>query len=111
MRPFRPVRRPSGEGTPESGIRVVADVVLRPHDPQPNASFPTSVFLTSLMPHPDDAFWTSTFIESNGLRLHVLRTPVPNRAGRPAIVLAHGVTDNARCFTTFAERLAPTFDV
>ncbi len=51
--------------------------------------------------------WKSGYIDANGLRLHYTRTG----GDKPAVVLAHGVTDDGLCWTPVAEELAPEYDV
>ncbi len=51
--------------------------------------------------------WQSGFINTNGLRLHYTRTGDP----KPALVLAHGVTDDGLCWSPVASVLAPEYDV
>ena len=45
--------------------------------------------------------------EANGIRIHYTRTG----GDKPAIVLAHGVTDDGLCWMPVAEALAPAYDV
>jgi N-formylmaleamate deformylase len=51
--------------------------------------------------------WQSDFIDANGIRLHYTRTG----GDRPAVVLAHGVTDDGLCWSPVAEVLAVDYDV
>jgi len=51
--------------------------------------------------------WQSDTIEVNGLRLHYTRTG----GDKPALVLAHGFSDDGLCWTPVAEILAPDYDV
>ncbi len=51
--------------------------------------------------------WTSGEVEANGIRLHYTRTG----GYRPALVLAHGVTDSGLCWTPLAEALQDDYDV
>jgi N-formylmaleamate deformylase len=44
---------------------------------------------------------------TNGVRLHVYRTG----SNRPALVFAHGITDNGLCFLPIAEQLAEDFEI
>ncbi len=44
---------------------------------------------------------------ANGVRLHVARSA----AARPALVFAHGITDNGLCFMPLAEKLADAFEI
>jgi N-formylmaleamate deformylase len=51
--------------------------------------------------------YTPKFINSNGIKLHYYRTG----GHKPALVLAHGITDDGLCWTHLAETLADDFDV
>src|SRR6266516_882040 len=51
--------------------------------------------------------WQAGDIEANGIRLHYTRT---GGAG-PAVVLAHGFSDDGLCWTPVAEALAPEYDL
>jgi N-formylmaleamate deformylase len=51
--------------------------------------------------------WQSDFIHTNGIRLRYTRTG----GDKPAVVLAHGVTDDGLCWSPVAEVLAPDYDV
>ena len=51
--------------------------------------------------------WQAGDIEANGLRLHYTRTG----GDKPAVVLAHGFSDDGLCWTPVAETLAPEYDV
>ena len=51
--------------------------------------------------------WQSGFVEANGIRLHYTRTG----GDKPALVLAHGVTDDGLCWAPLAEALAADHDV
>jgi hypothetical protein len=51
--------------------------------------------------------WPSGFVATNGVRLHYLRSG----GDLPAVVLAHGALDDARCWARVAEALAPDYDV
>jgi pimeloyl-ACP methyl ester carboxylesterase len=52
--------------------------------------------------------WRSAFVEANGVRIHYWRT---GGAGKPVIVMAHGVTDSALCWASFARRLENDYDI
>lgn len=54
------------------------------------------------------ARWHEGDVEANGTQLHYERT---GQGDKPAIVLAHGITDNGRYWTPLAERLEPDYDV
>lgn len=51
--------------------------------------------------------WASGFVETNGVRLHYLRSG----DAMPPIVLAHGGLEDARCWSPTAEALATNHDV
>jgi len=51
--------------------------------------------------------WQSDYIQANGLRLHYHRTG----GHKPALVLAHGFSDNGLCYTALARELEPAYDV
>ena len=51
--------------------------------------------------------WQTGKIETNGIKLAYTRTG----GAKPALVLAHGVTDNGLCWTPLASQLAPDYDV
>jgi N-formylmaleamate deformylase len=51
--------------------------------------------------------WQSAFINTNGIRLHYVRTG----GAKPSVVLAHGVTDDSLCWSPVAGVLAPDYDV
>lgn len=53
--------------------------------------------------------WSDGYLYANGIRLHYYRaTPAP---GKPAIVMAHGVTDNGLCWATLSEKLEADYDL
>ena len=52
--------------------------------------------------------WTPHEVEANGLTIHYLRT---GGANKPALVLAHGSTDNGGCWGRVASALADRYDV
>jgi pimeloyl-ACP methyl ester carboxylesterase len=54
------------------------------------------------------AGWTDGYVMANGIRLHYWRT---GGAGKPALVLAHGSSDDALCWTNFARELTDRYDV
>jgi N-formylmaleamate deformylase len=51
--------------------------------------------------------WESGDVAANGIRLHYTRTG----GDKPAVVLAHGVTDSGLCWSPLAEALAADYDV
>jgi len=58
-------------------------------------------------PRPHRA-WQSAYVNSNGIRLHYWRT---GGVGKPAIVLAHGITDYGLNWAGLAERLEDEYDI
>jgi N-formylmaleamate deformylase len=51
--------------------------------------------------------WTNGYVTANGIRLHYHRTG----GDKPAIVMAHGLTDNGLCWSRLARQLEDSFDV
>lgn len=51
--------------------------------------------------------WASGIVETNGVRLHYLRSG----GAKPPVALAHGALDDARCWARVAEALAADYDV
>jgi pimeloyl-ACP methyl ester carboxylesterase len=54
------------------------------------------------------AGWTDGYVMSNGIRLHYWRT---GGAGKPALVLAHGSSDDALCWTNLATVFQDRYDI
>jgi N-formylmaleamate deformylase len=54
-----------------------------------------------------DSKWQEGDVVANGIRLHYTRTG----GDKPALVLAHGVTDSGLCWTPIASVLAADYDV
>lgn len=54
--------------------------------------------------------WHAGDVEANGLRIHYTRTAEPD-THKPAVVLAHGFSDNGACWTPVAEALEQDYDV
>ncbi len=52
--------------------------------------------------------WQSAYVTNNGIRLHYWRT---DGTGKPALVLAHGITDYGLNWTSIAERLEGEYDI
>lgn len=52
--------------------------------------------------------WQSGYVNSNGIRLHYWRT---GGAGKPALVLAHGITDYGLNWASLAERFEGEYDI
>lgn len=53
--------------------------------------------------------WSDGFVYANGIRLHYYHA-VP-AAGKPMIVMVHGVTDNGLCWTTLTWKLQDRYDI
>ncbi len=51
--------------------------------------------------------WTSGFVQTNGIRIHYYRTG----GDKPALVLAHGITDHGMCWRRVAQALEQEYDV
>ena len=51
--------------------------------------------------------YTSNFLKINGIKIHCYRTG----GNKPALVLAHGISDDGLCWTPVADALADNFDV
>ena len=51
--------------------------------------------------------WADGFVETNGIKLHYYRTG----GAKPQVVLCHGFSDNALCWTPVARALEPDYDV
>ena len=51
--------------------------------------------------------WFESYVFVNGIQLHYYRTG----GDKPAVVLAHGVTDNGLCWTRLAKALEPDYDL
>ena len=54
------------------------------------------------------AGWTDGYVTANGIRLHYWRT---GGTGKPVMVLAHGSSDDALCWTNFAKELTARYDL
>lgn len=55
--------------------------------------------------------WQGGDVETQDVRLHYTRTGAGALGARPALVLAHGVTDSGLCWSPVAEALAADYDV
>lgn len=53
--------------------------------------------------------YTSHFVSANGITLHYYRSAPA--AGRPPIVLLHGLTDNGMCWVQVADRLRDAYEI
>ena len=56
---------------------------------------------------PPPAGWTDGYVSANGIRLHYWRTG----GAKPALVMAHGSSDDALCWTNLARELTDRYDV
>jgi pimeloyl-ACP methyl ester carboxylesterase len=52
--------------------------------------------------------WTRGWVLANGIRIHYYRVPAP---GKPALVMAHGSSDDGRCWTALARELEGRYDL
>jgi len=52
--------------------------------------------------------WVDAYVYGNGIRIHYWHAPNP---GKPAIVFAHGSSDDGLCWTNFAKELARDYDL
>ena len=52
--------------------------------------------------------WTQGYVLANGIRIHYYRAPAP---GKPSLILAHGSSDDGRCWTTLARELEGRYDL
>ena len=53
------------------------------------------------------AGWTDGYVVANGIRIHYWRTG----GAKPALVLAHGSSDDGLCWTNLAKELTDQYDV
>jgi N-formylmaleamate deformylase len=51
--------------------------------------------------------WFEGMVRANGIAIHYTRTG----AGKPPVILSHGLTDNGACWTRIARALASDYDV
>lgn len=54
------------------------------------------------------AGWTDHYVYGNGIRIHYWRAANP---GKPAMVFAHGSSDDALCWTNFAKEFTAGYDI
>jgi pimeloyl-ACP methyl ester carboxylesterase len=64
--------------------------------------------LAGATPAPPSA-WTDGYVYTNGIRLHYWRTGAGS--GKPVIVMAHGSSDDALCWTNLAKEITGQYDV
>lgn len=53
------------------------------------------------------AHWTDGYVMANDIRIHYYRTG----GSKPVMVMAHGYSDDGRCWTNFAKELESQFDI
>jgi pimeloyl-ACP methyl ester carboxylesterase len=67
-----------------------------------------SLLLVTLAPGPQPPVeWKEGYVMANGIRLHYWRTG----GNKPALVLAHGSSDDALCWTNLARELQNDYDI
>jgi pimeloyl-ACP methyl ester carboxylesterase len=57
---------------------------------------------------PPPAGWTDGYVAANGIRIHYWRTGGTNK---PVLVMAHGSSDDALCWTNLTKELTDRYDV
>ncbi len=67
-------------------------------------AFALALFLQPAPP----AGWTDAYVYGNGIRIHYWHAANP---GKPAMVFAHGSSDDGLCWTNFAKELAAGYDI
>jgi pimeloyl-ACP methyl ester carboxylesterase len=63
--------------------------------------------VTAAAAPPPPAGWTDGYVLTNGIRIHYWRTG----GNKPALVLAHGSSDDGLCWTNLAKELVSGFDI
>jgi pimeloyl-ACP methyl ester carboxylesterase len=53
--------------------------------------------------------WTDGYVIANGIRIHYWRSA--KSGDKPALVMAHGSSDDGRCWTNLAQELQADFDI
>ena len=66
------------------------------------------VLLTASLQASDVPTWPEHYVIANGIRLHYWRTHTP---GKPVLIMAHGSSDDGRCWTNLAREFASDFDI
>lgn len=66
-----------------------------------------SALLLSLSGPQPPAGWTDGYVQANGIRMHYWRTG----GNKPALVLAHGSSDDGLCWTNLAKEFQNDFDI
>jgi pimeloyl-ACP methyl ester carboxylesterase len=67
-----------------------------------------AVLLASPPPGIPDG-WSDGFVYANGIRIHYYHAAPA--AGKPVMVMVHGVSDNGLCWTTLTWKLQETYDI
>lgn len=62
---------------------------------------------SSAQPPLPPAGWTDSFVIANGIRIHFWRTG----GEKPALIMAHGSSDDGLCWTSLARELDDDFDI
>jgi pimeloyl-ACP methyl ester carboxylesterase len=65
------------------------------------------MFLSLSAGPPPPAGWTDGYVQANGIRIHYWRTG----GNKPALVLAHGSSDDGLCWTNLAKEFQNDFDI
>lgn len=68
---------------------------------------PTMVTTAQSAKIPDG--WSDGYVYANGIRIHYYHARPA--AGKPVMVMVHGVTDNGLCWTTLALKLQDSYDI
>jgi pimeloyl-ACP methyl ester carboxylesterase len=58
-------------------------------------------------PPPMPAHWTDGYVMANDIRIHYYRTG----GSKPVMIMAHGYSDDGRCWTNFAKELEANYDI
>src|SRR5688572_8019997 len=90
-------------------------------NPRPRLRFLFSLVLLALVASLRPAFaapppgipdgWSDGYVYANGIRLHYYRANPASAAGKPVMVMVHGVTDNGLCWTTLTWKLQDAYDI
>lgn len=66
------------------------------------------VLLSASLQVSDAPAWPEHYVIANGIRLHYWRTHTPDK---PVLIMAHGSSDDGRCWTNFAREFAADYDI
>ncbi len=66
------------------------------------------ILLALFMQPAPPAGWTDHYVYGNGIRIHYWRAANP---GKPAMVFAHGSSDDGLCWTNFAKEFTAGYDI